>query len=70
VRRAQKNVRRAKGAGTGTQRQPTALANGKGNGVRKATGTERPEPVTHNPARHGGHAGARHQNEVVARVSS
>jgi hypothetical protein len=48
--RAQKNVRRAKGAGTGTQRQPTALANGKGNGVRKATGTERPEPVTHNPA--------------------
>jgi hypothetical protein len=48
--RAQKNTRRASGAGKGAQRQPTALGSGKGNGVAKRTGRERPQPATLNPA--------------------
>ncbi len=47
--RAQKNTRRGKQSTKSAQRQPTALASGKGAGVTKRTGLERPSVVTHNP---------------------
>lgn len=47
--RAQKNVRRGKGSGAGVQRQPMQLGEGKGNGVTKRTGLERPQVATRHP---------------------
>ncbi len=47
--RALRNKRRGDKPGKSAQRQPTALASGKGAGVTKRTGLERPSVVTHNP---------------------
>ena len=47
--RSQKNVRRGKSAGANAERKPTALGDGKGAGVTKRTGTERPDAATNNP---------------------
>lgn len=44
--RSVKNVRRA---GASVERKPTALGSGKGNGVVKRTGRERPNEATANP---------------------
>lgn len=47
--RAQKNTRRGKQSTASVQRQPTQLGSGKGNGVTKRTGLERPQVVTRHP---------------------
>jgi hypothetical protein len=44
--RAQKNTRRGKGKSASVQRQPAATGEGKGAGVTKRTGTERPDAST------------------------
>jgi len=44
--RAQKNTRRGKQPLTSAQRHPSPLTEFKGNGVKRTTGTERPQPVT------------------------
>lgn len=46
--RAQKQKRRGSLAAS-AQVQPSALGDGKGAGVTKRTGTERPDPATGNP---------------------
>ena len=46
--RAQKNVRR-KGGAASAERKPVAINSGKGAGVTRRTGTERPDPATGNP---------------------
>lgn len=44
--RAQKQRRRAKGAGATTERKPVAIGDAR---VTKRSGTERPDPATHAP---------------------
>lgn len=48
--RAKTNAKRKGGYGKSAERKPAALGTGKGNGVTKMSGTERPQAYTHLPA--------------------
>ena len=47
--RSQKNARRGNSRSASVERKPTPTGEGKGAGVTKRSGTERPDPATGNP---------------------